>query len=97
MACLFLSCYLVSDSSPAFLRGVSSGGFVLGRARSKRWKDNLRRRIWLLKRAEKRRMLHEAFWDREKTELVSLGVYPIFTVEPGEVLLSNRSTLHSWH
>ena len=39
-------------------------------------------------------MLHEAFWDREKTELVSLGVYPIFTVEPGEVLFDKHRYVH---
>ena len=39
-------------------------------------------------------MLREAFWDREKAELVSLGRYPIFCVERGEVLFDQHRYVH---
>lgn len=35
-------------------------------------------------------MLDEAFWDKEKTELVSLGVYPLYDVTCGEVLFDKH-------
>ena len=50
--------------------------------------------MWLLRQAEKRLMLREAFWDREKAELVSLGRYPIFGVERGEVLFDQHRYVH---
>jgi len=35
-------------------------------------------------------MLDEAFWDKEKAELVSLGVYPLHDVGKGEVLFDRH-------
>jgi len=63
---------------------------ILGRARSKREKDLRRRVFWLMRRMERRRMLREGFWDREKAELVALGVYPLYNVGRGEVLFDQR-------
>jgi hypothetical protein len=62
----------------------------LGRAYSKREKDLRRRAFWLMRRMERRRMLREGFWDPEKAELVALGIYPLYNVDPGEVLFDQR-------
>jgi len=35
-------------------------------------------------------MLKEGYWDREKAELVALGVYPLYNVSNGEVLFDQR-------
>ena len=63
---------------------------VLVRARGKREKDSRRYLLWLLRRMERQRMMREGFWDREKAELVSLGVYPLHNVGRGEVLFNHR-------
>jgi hypothetical protein len=62
----------------------------LGRAKSKREKDLRRRVFWLMRRMERRRMLDEGFWDREKAELVALGIFPFHNVGRGEVLFDQR-------
>ena len=63
---------------------------ILGRAKSKREKDLRRRVYWLMRRMERRRMLDEGFWDRDKAELVALGIYPFHNVDQGEVLFDQR-------
>lgn len=62
----------------------------MGRARSKRKKDLTRYTFRLLRRMERKRMLHDGFWDRRKAELVALGIYPLNNVGRGEVLFDNR-------
>jgi hypothetical protein len=62
----------------------------LVRAKSKRERDRRRHLFWLLRRMERRRMIRDGFWDREKVELVSLGVYPLHNVDRGEVLFDHR-------
>ena len=62
----------------------------MGRAKSKREKDLRRRVYWLMRRMERRRMLEEGYWDREKAELVALGIYPLYNVGRGEVLFDQR-------
>lgn len=59
------------------------------RARSKRKKDFDRYQIRLLRRLERRRMFDEAWWDTEKSELVSLDNYPWNKVVRAEVLFNN--------
>jgi hypothetical protein len=39
---------------------------------------------------ERKQMLDEGFWDREKAELVALGIYPLHNVGRGEVLFDQR-------
>jgi len=56
------------------------------RARSKRVKDLLRFAKWL----ERRRLLDEAYWDRERCELVAIEHHPFLGVGKGEVLFDAR-------
>jgi len=65
--------------------GCFSGESFL-RARSKRVKDLLRFAMWL----ERRRLLDEAYWDRERCELVALADHPFLGVGKGEVLFDTR-------
>jgi hypothetical protein len=69
----------------AWERGVSAESPVL-RARSKRVKDLLRFAKWL----ERRRLLDEAYWDRERCELVAIEDHPFLGVGKGEVLFDTR-------
>jgi len=39
-------------------------------------------------------MLLEAFWDKERAELVALHLYPLHDVSRGEVLFDQRSYVH---
>jgi len=59
------------------------------RARSKRKKDFERYKIRLIRRLERRRMFDEAWWDPERSELVSLDDYPRNKVLRAEVLFNN--------
>jgi hypothetical protein len=63
---------------------------ILVRAKSKRERDRRPYLYWLLRCMERRRMMRESFWDRERAELVSLGVYPLHNVDRGEVLFDHR-------
>ena len=58
----------------------------MARARSKRRKDLIRLAI----RLERRRLLREGLWDREKAELIAMHDYPFCDVIRGEVVFDNR-------
>jgi len=46
----------------------------------------LRLARWL----EHRRLLNEAYWDRQRAELVAVHDYPFYNVARGEVLFDRR-------
>jgi hypothetical protein len=50
----------------------------------------MRFKLWLLRRRERRRMLHESFWDPEAAELIALDHFFLHDVAPGEVLFDQR-------
>ena len=57
-------------------------------------RDNARARLFHLRKLERRRILEESLWDREKAELVSLNPYYFHEVDPGDVLFDQRGHVH---
>ena len=59
---------------------------MLVRSRRRRWRDFLRKVWWL----ERKRLLREAFWDRQRAELVAVDDYPLYGISKGEVLFDQK-------
>lgn len=66
------------------------GFSVLARSQRNRLRDNVRRKLWRLRKQERKRVLADSFWDPEKAELVAVDLYYLLDVEPGEVLFDQR-------
>ena len=62
----------------------------MARARSKRRRDLVR----LALRLERRRLIRESYWDREKAELIAVHDYPFCDVNQGEVLFDKRGYIN---
>ena len=56
------------------------------RARSKRRRDLIR----LAMRLERRRLIRESLWDREKAELIAIHDHPFWNIIRGEIIFDKH-------
>ena len=62
----------------------------MARSKRNRERDKVRHKLFLLRKQERHRVLTESFWDTDQAELVSMDLYYLIDVEPGEILFDQR-------
>jgi len=62
----------------------------LGKSKRNRRRDSTRYLIWKCKRYERRRLLHDSYWDPDLAELVAIDNFYLHDIHPGEVVFDQR-------